>query len=279
MKIHDLQQYESSQCPTWCPGCGDFAVWRALKIAFAEEKLSPHEIAIVYGIGCAGNMADKLRVYGFHGLHGRALPLASGLKLANHKMHVVVVAGDGDAYGEGMGHFIHGVAANHDLTYLVHNNGVYALTKGQTAPTTADIHASLVHPIGLALAAGATFVARAFSGHVHETAALIRAAMRHRGFAFIDVLQPCTTYNHVNTYEFYRERIYYPEKEKGYSPTDREWSMKKSQEWDKKIPLGILYADEERPAYHETFPQLANRPLIERPVDTADIVPLCAEFF
>lgn len=279
MSMSDVRQFETSQCPTWCPGCGDFAVWRALKLAFAEQKLSPHEINVVYGIGCAGNMADKLCVYGFHGLHGRALPTAAGLKLANHTMKVVVIAGDGDAYGEGMGHFIHGVHANHDLTYLVHNNGVYGLTKGQVAPTTAGIHASPVHPMGLALAAGATFVARAFSGHVHETAALITKAMHHRGLAFIDVLQPCTTYNHVNTYDFYHERVYYADKETGYAPTDRDWAQKKSQEWDEKIPLGILYANEDRPAYHETFPQLSSRPLVERPIDTADIAPLCKDFF
>lgn len=279
MSSHEEQQFESSECPTWCPGCGDFAIWRALKLAFAEQKLLPHEINVVYGIGCAGNMADKLRVYGFHGLHGRALPTAAGVKLANHIMPVVVIAGDGDAYGEGMGHFIHGVHANHDVTYLVHNNGVYGLTKGQMAPTTGGIHASPVHPIALAFAAGATFVARAFSGHVHETAQLINKAMQHRGFAFIDVLQPCTTYNHVNTYEFYRERIYYPEKEKGYSPTDREWAVRKAQEWEKKIPLGILYANEERPAYHETFEQLKSRPLVERPIDGVEIASLCAEFF
>ncbi|MFH1171484.1 MAG: thiamine pyrophosphate-dependent enzyme [bacterium] len=282
------ERFETTHAPTWCSGCGDFAIWRAIKLALDEEKYQPHDVMIVYGIGCAGNMADRLRVYGFHGLHGRALPVAEGIKLANHRLPVIVVGGDGDGYGEGMGHFIHTMRGNHDLTYIVHDNAVYGLTKGQTAPTSpkgfvtnstpAGVIEEPVNPLALAIAAGATFVARGFSGDVHHLSALISAGMQHRGFALIDVLQPCVTFNHLNTFDFYRSRVYKLEETKGYAVTDRAAAFVRALEWGEKIPIGILFQDENRPAYHEEVPQLAKGSLVNQPVDTADITPLYDEF-
>lgn len=284
----DPTQFETQHMPTWCSGCGDFGIWRALKKALAAAGVAPHACVVVFGIGCAGNMADKLRAYGFHGLHGRALPVAEGIKLANHKLPVLVVAGDGDGYGEGMAHFIHSARANHDVTYLVYDNAVYGLTKGQTAPTSpegfissstpAGVVEQPVHPLALALAAGATFVARGFAGAADHLAQLIVQGMEHRGFALIDILQPCVTFNHLNTYEFYRERVYQLSATR-YKPTDRQKAMEKALEWDAKIPLGVLYQSEERPAYHERESPLAAGPLVDAPLGTTDVAKLWSEFF
>lgn len=286
---YPTEHFESPRAPTWCPGCGDFAIWRSLKLALAEEKQEPHESVIVYGIGCSGNMADKMRVYGFHGLHGRALPAAEGIKLANHRLPVVVIGGDGDGYGEGLSHFLHTVRGNHDLTYLVHNNAVYGLTKGQTAPTSgkgfrsnstpAGVIEEPVNPIALAIAAGATFVARGFSADVAHLTGLLLAGFHHRGFALIDVLQPCVTFNHLNTYEYYRKRVYKLEEASGYAPKDRHAAFRHALEWGDRIPIGIFYQDEERPAYHEELPQLANGARVDQPVDDADLAPLFEEFY
>lgn len=283
-----IESYETVHAPTWCPGCGDFAIWRALKLTLARSKLEPHDTVVVYGIGCSGNMADKLRVYGFHGLHGRALPAAEGIKLANHRMPVIVIGGDGDGYGEGMGHFLHTMRGNHDLTYIVHDNAVYGLTKGQTAPTSpkgfvsnstpSGVIEEAVNPIALAVAAGATFVARGFSGDVPHLSDLMVAGMQHRGFALIDVFQPCVTFNHQNTFDFYRKRVYKLETTKGYDPKDRGMAFARALEWGDRIPIGIFYQHEERPAYHEELPQLANGTLVDQPVDGADITPLYQEF-
>ncbi|MBI3956784.1 MAG: 2-oxoacid ferredoxin oxidoreductase [Candidatus Kerfeldbacteria bacterium] len=285
----DIQKFETSHAPTWCSGCGDFGIWRALKLTLVRAKLEPHDVAVVYGIGCSGNMADKLRVYGFHGLHGRALPAAEGIKLANHRLPVIVVGGDGDGYGEGMGHFIHTIRGNHDLTYIVHNNAVYGLTKGQTAPTSpkgfktnstpAGSIEEPVNPLALAIAADATFVARGFSGDVHHLSDLMLAGMNHRGFALIDVLQPCVSFNHLNTYDYYRARLSKLEQDKNYNPTDRSAAFTKALEWGDRIPVGIFFKSEDRPAFHEELPQLAPGPLVDRPVDQSDPTKLFGEFY
>lgn len=257
-----MEKFETGVAPTWCAGCGDFAVWRAMKAALVQLKREPHDTVVVYGVGCAGNMADKLRVYGFHGLHGRSLPVATGVKLVRPDLPVVALAGDGDAYGEGLNHLMHTARGNHDLSFIVHNNGVYGLTKGQAAPTTPEgthtpttpegVPEHPLNPLAVALAAGATFVARAFAGDFDRLVATLVAAMQHRGFALIDILQPCVTYNHVNTYEFYRERIRAIDGR--HDPTDLAAAQALAQEWEKSIPLGILYQHEDRPAFHEHLP-------------------------
>lgn len=257
-----MEKFETGVSPTWCAGCGDFAVWRAMKAALVQLKREPHDTVVVYGIGCAGNMADKLKVYGFHGLHGRSLPVATGVKLTRPDLPVIALAGDGDAYGEGMNHLVHTARGNHDLTFIVHNNGVYALTKGQAAPTTKEgtrtpttplgVPEHELNPLAIALAAGATFVGRAFAGDIEQLASLLVAAMRHRGFALLDILQPCVTYNHVNTFEFYRERM--RPIDGRYDPKDFAAALTLAQEWDGSIPIGILYQNDDRPAFHEHLP-------------------------
>lgn len=284
---HEERKFETDQTPTWCPGCGDFAIWRSLKLALAEANKEPHECVVVFDIGCSGNMADKIKVYGFHGLHGRAIPVAEGIKLANHEMPVLVVAGDGGGYGEGLGHLLHSIRGNHDITYIVHDNGVYGLTKGQTAPTSEQGFKSSSTPegvierplnaLGLALTAGATFVGRGFAAEGEHLTTLLKQAMNHKGFALLDVFQPCVTFNHVNTYEWYRERVYKIEETK-HDVKDWNKALAITLEEDK-IPIGVLYQDESRPAYHEKEPQLTKSSLVNASVEGADIVPLCEEYF
>ncbi|MBI3573363.1 MAG: 2-oxoacid:ferredoxin oxidoreductase subunit beta, partial [Candidatus Kerfeldbacteria bacterium] len=194
------QNFETSQAPTWCPGCGDFAIWTIIKNSLVALGYQPHHVVIVFGIGCAGNQANTLRAYTFHGLHGRPLPVALGVALANHHLKVIAVGGDGDGYGEGLAHFIHTIRANPNITYLVHDNQVYGLTKGQVSPTsmvgfrsdstpTGSIDEP-INPIALALAAGCGYVARGFAGDLTHTEQLVKGALEHRGFSFVDILQP-----------------------------------------------------------------------------------------
>ena len=213
----DPTAFETRNTPTWCPGCGNFNLWKALKAAYAEVGWEFDEFAEVWGIGCHGNGADFTRAQGFHALHGRALPAATGLALSNPDLKVVVEMGDGDGYGIGLGHFLHSVRRNIDMTTIVHDNQVYGLTTGQTSPTS-DIGMRTistpygvleepVNPVGLALAQGATFVARGFTGDVEHLTGLLVAAMQHKGFALVDVFQPCVTFNKIDTGTWFRERV------------------------------------------------------------------------
>ncbi len=286
------KDFDTSQFPSWCPGCGDFGIWTALKNAFVAQGLAPHQVVVVFGIGCSGNMASFLNCYGFHGLHGRAIPVATAIKLANHKLPVVVVAGDGDGYGIGLGHALHAMRRNVDLTYVVHNNQVYGLTKGQTSPTTEKGSATKstpfgaietpVDPIALAIDMGATYVARGFSGNVKQLTGLIVAGMQHKGFSLIDAMQPCVTYNHHNTFHWFYQRIYELDKE-GHNVTDKAKAWARAMEWPTqlkvddnridRIPTGLFY-QESRPTYHDELPQLADKALVEQPIDNVDIAPL-----
>lgn len=257
--------YETEIFPTWCPGCGDFSIWGAIKQSLADLEVPPHQLNVIYGIGCSGNMCSFVNAYGFHSLHGRALPNAVGAKLANHELPVLVINGDGDNYGEGLNHWIQTMRGNHDLTHIVHDNLIYGLTTGQTSPTsemgfksksTPDGSLDLqLNPIALALEAGATFIARGFAGDHAHLLGLVKAAMQHKGYAFIDVFQPCVTFNHVQTYDWYRERIYKLQDDPHYKTGDHEAAWKKSQEWGHRVPIGLFYQDE-RPTYHERIPQL-----------------------
>lgn len=203
--------------PIWCAGCGDFAVLRAMQNAVVAEGLEPHDVVTVTGIGCSGTLTSSMKTYGFHAVHGRALPVATGIKLANPNLCVLVAGGDGDGYGIGLGHFMHAARRNVDVCYVVMDNQVYGLTKGQTSPTTDAAMttkasplgpmAQPVHPLELAMAAGASFIAQGFSGQAKELTALIQAGMKHPGFALINVQSPCVTYNHLNTYEWFRDNI------------------------------------------------------------------------
>lgn len=277
--------------PTWCPGCGDWSIWGALKQALVELKLGPHEVVIVYDIGCSGNMTNFVYAYGFHGLHGRALPVATGIKIANHNLHVFVIMGDGGCYGEGMNHFLQVIRGNHDITLIVHDNQIYGLTTGQKSPTSLKGHRTKsspqgtidlpVDPIALALVSGGSFVSRGFSADIPHLKELIKEATLHQGLGFIDILQPCVTFNKLNTYDYFRERIYKLE-EAEHDRGNYKEALDRALEWpsginshgkEEKIPIGIFY-QEEKPAYTEQLPQIKDKSLTEQDLKNIDITPL-----
>lgn len=276
-KLTDLDT--GSKC-NWCPGCGDFGILVALKQALFELKLDPENTMIVSGIGCGSQAPHLVKVYGFHSLHGRALPVATGMKLANHKMNVIVIGGDGDGYGIGMAHLVHLSRRNVNLTYIVQNNQVYGLTKGQTSPTSdhgfktkstpEGVIEMAARPLGIALASGATFLARGFAGDIMHLKKMIMAGIQHRGFSLIDTLQPCVTFNKVNTYQWYQERISKLENDPSYDPKNRLMAFEKSEEWGDKINIGIYYT-EERSTYEDELPMIAEQTLTEQSIENIDI--------
>ena len=278
MAIPNTHIYDTGHTPNWCPGCGDFGIWSALKRALIDLKWSPAEVMMVYGVGCHGHMVNFLKSYGFEGLHGRSLPVAQGIKLANKNLNVIVVAGDGDTFGEGTNHLSHAARRNHDITMILHDNQVYGLTTGQTAPTAKrgfktkstpyGVLEEAVNPTALALAFGATFVARSFAGDIEQTASIIAAAARHKGFAFVDVFQPCVTFNHVNTYQWYREHIF--KLDDSYTPHDKIEAFKLSYDTER-LATGIFYT-EERDIYEQDVPQTKEMPLVDLPVNH-DVLP------
>ena len=264
-----VSDYNTEYSPTWCPGCGDYGIWAALKQALADLGWRPDQFVIVYGIGCSGNMNDFVKSYGFHALHGRALPVAVGIRLANHKLPVFCVVGDGDCYGEGGNHFLHACRGNYDLTVIVHDNRVYGLTTGQASPTADRGYRSKstpqgiievpVNPLALAITQGATFVAQGFAGDTRHLSHLIKEAAEHRGFAVVNVLQPCVTFNKINTYSWFKERL---ERVEGRGERLRIEALQMVLE-RQKIPVGIIYR-EHRATYEESLPQLTEKPLVEK---------------
>lgn len=280
-----VKDFETGNFPTWCPGCGDFGIWTAVKQALVKAGYAPDEILIVFGIGCSGNMANFVYGYGFHGLHGRPLPVAHGAKMANHKLKVVAIGGDGDGYGEGLSHFIHTTRGNADITYIVHDNQVYGLTKGQTSPTSEKGYESSstpsgvieepINPLLLSLSAGGTFVSQGFSGNANHLTDLMVKAFAHKGFSLVNVLQPCVTFNHHNTFQWFYRRVYDLAKE-GYVPNDKHAAMKKAMEWGDKIPIGVLY-EEQKGSYEDELPQLKSSALVDKQLNTMDISPLLSQ--
>lgn len=264
--------------PTWCPGCGDFGIWSAIKKALAELAIPEEQLVIVYGVGCSGNMADFLRCYGFHALHGRALPVAESIKLANHKLKILVVAGDGDTYGEGMGHFIAACRGNHDITLLVHDNQVYGLTTGQAAPTTPKDRKTKttptglvevpVNPIAMAVDSGAGFVARGYAGNIPFTTEIIKQAMSHKGFSLVDVFQPCVTFNKINTHLWYNERLQLLDASHDKTSKQKAWELSYATD---KLPIGVFYEDPNSIPYHELVPNLKDMTLVERSIDQVSL--------
>jgi len=270
----------------WCPGCGNFGILRALNKALVELNIEPHQVLLVSGIGQAGKLPHYTKGNVFNSLHGRPVPPAIGAKIANPSLIVIGISGDGDAYGEGGNHFMHAVRRNHDITYLVHNNQVYGLTKGQTSPTsdlgyvtksTPAGASSPVNPMFLALAAGATFVSRGFAGEVNHLSDLIKKGINHKGFALIDILQPCVSFNHKNTYAWYQQRVYKLEDEKGYDPANKDMALVKSQEWGERIPIGVFYQTT-LPTYEDQIPALVKGPLVTQDIDPRRAKNLLAEF-
>jgi len=269
----DVAVFKSEIKPDWCPGCGDYGVLNSLQKACADLNLDPKDIMVVSGIGCSSNLPGFFNSYGMHTLHGRSLPVANGVKLANSDLTVIVTGGDGDGYGIGVGHFVHSMRRNVDLTYIVMDNQIYGLTTGQTSPTTelntktkstpnGNLEKSL-NPIALALAGGASFVARGFSGEPAHLAELYKQAITHKGFAIVDVFSPCVTYNKQNTYPFFKERVYKMEDE-NHDSSNFEAAMKRAQEWGTRIPIGVFYKLE-RPTYEEGDLVLQNGSLVKQP--------------
>lgn len=258
--IQDFTGYE----PTWCPGCGDWGIGIAIKASLVQLGLDPSSLFVAFGIGCSGNMNDFLHAYAMHGLHGRSIPNAIGMKLANHNMTTLAVVGDGDCYGEGGNHFLHACRGNHDITVIVHDNRVYGLTTGQSAPTAQKGYKSKstpfgiieesVDPLSLAMTQGATFVAQAFAGDVPHMTQIIKLAITHKGFSLVNILQPCVTFNKINTYQYYLKHIY--KLDDSHDKGNIMEALKKAMEVGvEKYPLGILY-EIQKAAYHEQIEQL-----------------------
>jgi 2-oxoglutarate ferredoxin oxidoreductase subunit beta len=260
--------------PDWCPGCGDFGVLAAVQKALVELQIPKHEVATISGIGCSSNFPGFIDTYGMHTLHGRSLPVASGMKLANHAMTVLVTGGDGDGFGIGAGHFVHTMRRNLDLTYIVMDNQIYGLTTGQTSPTSrigmktksmpfGNVDAP-VNPVSLALAAGATFVARGFSAEQKHLTELIKQAIQHKGFSFLDVFSPCVTYNHDNTFQWFRPRVRKLEDNPEYDRSDFQAAVEKSLLWGDEIPIGVFFERTDVPAAHDAEPVLKPGPLVQQ---------------
>ncbi len=284
----DLKLYNTKDDNAWCPGCGNFAILDSIKKAAAELEIAPENLMVVSGIGQAAKTPHYIRANGFNGLHGRALPPAQGIKMANKNLKVIITSGDGDAYGEGGNHFIHTIRRNMDITQIVHDNQIYGLTKGQGSPTTAmgqktsmqfeGVMQQPLNPLALAIAAGATFVARTFTGEREQLVYILKEAINHKGYALIDILQPCVTFNKINTFKWYKDRIY--KLEEGYNPSDKSKAFEKALQFgDEGIPTGIIYKEVGKPIFEELHPVIAGgEPLIDRKWKVKDVEKFIEEF-
>ncbi|MPM59853.1 hypothetical protein SDC9_106699 [bioreactor metagenome] len=270
----------------WCPGCGNHSILSALKEALSILDKKPHEVLIVSGIGQAAKLPQYITTNGLSGLHGRGVPPAVAAKIVNNKLTVIVNSGDGDSYGEGGNHLIHNIRRNVDITHFVHDNQVYGLTKGQASPTSdvgyiTDIQPNgssniPFNPILLAIAFGCGFVARAFSGNREHLIELMLEGIRHKGYALIDILQPCVSFNKLNTYQWYKERVYKLGEE--YDTGNKLLAMEKSMEWGEKIPIGIFYK-EDKPDFHDKVGFLKEGlPLVDREIDLKKIYEFMNDF-
>jgi 2-oxoglutarate ferredoxin oxidoreductase subunit beta len=280
-----LEDFKGQQ-PSWCPGCGNFSILKAFNEAMVELGIEPYEFVIVSGIGQAGKFPHYTRCHIFNGLHGRTLPVATGIKLANHRLKVFAVAGDGDCYGEGGNHLIHAIRRNIDIKLFVHNNQIYGLTKGQASPTTMKkvvtktqpfgVFSEPFNPLSMAIALNCGFVARAFAGDIEHLKSIFKEAINFLGFALVDILQPCVTFNKINTFEWYQERVY--KLPSDYNPADRIKAFEKSLEWDNGIPIGIIYKAE-RPTFEEQIPVIKEKALIEHTPQLNNIKDLLMKFY
>jgi 2-oxoglutarate ferredoxin oxidoreductase subunit beta len=295
-----MSDFKTDVFVDWCPGCGNFGILTALQMALAELGLKPHHVVLVSGIGCSGKPPHFVKTYGLHTLHGRTLPFAQGIKVANPELEVIAMGGDGDGLGIGTGHFVNAGRRNVDMIYLIHDNAVYGLTKGQASPTlklglkTKSLSKpninEAVNPIALALIAGYTFVARAYAYDTKHLKEIIKQAIKHKGLAFVDILQPCPTYNDINTKEWYagEDRIdpqtgkpqprLYKLDEIGYDPFVRDLAedlakklvaIEKAQEWGDRIPIGVFYKNELTTTFQERISKripfyLSNPPANQR---------------
>ncbi len=272
----EVKDYSSPVRPTWCTGCGNFGIWNALKKALAESGLAPHQVMLISGIGCGSKLPDYTTANGYMSIHGRALAVATGARLANHELKVICTHGDGDGYGEGGNHFLHSARRNIGIVDIVQNNRVYGLTKGQYSPTSPagfmtktspqGAIEEAFNPLAIALAAGAAFISRSWSGDIAHLTWVIKEALKHRGYALVDVLQPCVSFNRMYSYDWIRPRVYKVQDEPGYDPGDKAAAFVKAEEWGERIPIGILYRVEDRPTYEEQVPALQAGALVKQPL-------------
>lgn len=274
--LFDMDQLETS----WCPGCGNFPILEALKSALEDGKRTPADLVIVSGIGQAGKIPHYLKCNMFNGLHGRAVPVATGVKATNPGLTVIAVGGDGDMYGEGGNHLLHAIRRNPDITVIVHNNMVYGLTKGQASPTSSrgfttgvQVHgvaSEPFNPLAVAISLKASFVARTFAGDREETSGILAAAIGHKGFSLVDVFQSCVTFNKINTYQWFKDHIE-PVK-RSHDTTDRIKALELAFR-EEKLPVGVFYVNEERPTFEETLPvyDTSDEPLYNREIDREEL--------
>lgn len=282
-----IKDFETKIAPTWCPGCGNYAIWLAVRQALVKLGIEPHEVVLTFDIGCNSNGANFIKGYICHALHGRSVPPAEAIRWANHKLKAVIAfAGDGGAYGIGLAHFLHACRRNVDILYITHDNQIYGLTTGQTSPTSEKGFISKstpfgnleepVNPSALAIISQATWVARGFAGEVQHLTELIIQGIKHSGFAHLNVLQPCVTFNYLNTFNWFKERIYKLE-EIDYQPNNRETALIKALEMNEKIPLGVLF-QEQKPTYEGQIPQLNQEALVEKKLGKVDLSKAMEEF-
>lgn len=277
-----FQTYETA----WCPGCGNFSILRSLKSALEQLGKEPHEVLMVAGIGQAAKTPQYISANSFCGLHGRGLPAAVAAKMANENLTVIVNSGEGDTYGEGGNHFIHNIRRNVNVAHFVHDNQIYGLTKGQASPTSAIGQVTGVQPNGsintplnpmlMAIAAGAGFVARAFSGDPEHLTEIMKQAIEYDGYALVDIFQPCTSFNKVNTFGFYKDRVYRLGDD--YDPTNKLAAMEKAMEFDDHIPIGVLY-NVKTDTFHDKNEILrTGEPLLDRARDKEVVKSLITKF-
>lgn len=280
-----LKDYQG-QTTAWCPGCGNFPILKTFKETMAEMNIEPHQYTMVSGIGQAAKLPHYTRGNTFNGLHGRTLPVATGIRLANHEMLVIVFTGDGDCYGEGGNHLLHAMRRNINVKLFVHDNQVYGLTKGQASPTTGEgtvtknqpfgVFSEQFNPMALAVAMDCSFAARGFAGDAENLKMLMKEAINHRGFCLVDILQPCVTFNKVNTYDWYRKRVYRLGPD--YRPEEREAAFRTALEWGERIPIGVIYRND-RPTFEERMPVIRERPLVHQEALRGDVKKMLKEFY
>lgn len=272
----ELKDFQNGTKPNWCPGCGDYAVLNAIQNALVKSGLEPHEAVVVGGIGCSSRIYSYLYTNGFHSLHGRALPIAQGIKLANKDLKVVAAGGDGDGFAIGTAHTIHSMRRNVDMTYVVMDNHVYGLTKGQASPrsdlgfhTVTSPEGTIENPIsaiGLALISGATFIAQTTARDIQEAADLIKQGMEHEGFAFINIFSPCVTYNPVNTYDWFAQHIKKLSEVEGYDATNKAHALQALQDYDG-LMTGVIYKDTVQKDYQKKLPNYSIEALTKLPLE------------
>lgn len=279
-------RFNCAEEKAWCPGCGNHPLLEGIKTALEELGKEPHEVLVASGIGQAAKLPHYIKANGFNGLHGRALPPAVGIKVANDDLTVIIHTGDGDSYGEGGNHLLHNIRRNVDITHFVHDNQIYGLTKGQASPTTGlgqitgiqteGVVSETFNPIALAISLDCSFVARTFVGDKEHMVETMKQAISHRGYALVDILQPCVVFNKVNTFKWYKDRVY--KIDDSHNPTDKIGAFKLSMEFGDKIPIGLIYKNDRR-SYTDLLEHIPAEPLVKRRLEPKNAERFMTEFY